>query len=235
MSQNDTQAITPIIDNIILDDSVAHNVDDIENSSIVLFSTLKSDAKPLKPFKLNTSGIDYPQMYAPKCAICNSPHRTLLEHVYLDCGKKVNTTIKFFEDHYSAKLNWAQVKQHVKYHCDFNKIETPGLLDYEGREEELSRWKYREFELVLTALMVELNDVRGINAKTADEILKRSAMIEKLTRQLMLVKEKRDDSSGLMPNVFEVLLELHDQMVNDEDKRLIREKGRDLRQMLDRA
>lgn len=27
-----------------------------------------------------------------------------------------------------------------------------------------------------------------------------------------------------MPNVFEVLLELHDQMVNDEDKRLIREK-----------
>ena len=53
--------------------------------------------------------------------------------------------------------------------------------------------------------MVELNDVRGINAKTADEILKRSAMIEKLTRQLMLVKEKRDDSSGLMPNVFEVL------------------------------
>jgi hypothetical protein len=83
--------------------------------------------------------------------------------------------------------------------------------------------------------MVELNDVRGINAKTADEILKRSAMIEKLTRQLMLVKEKRDDSSGLMPNVFEVLLELHDQMVNDEDKRLIREKGRDLRQMLDRA
>ena len=39
MSQNDTQAITPIIDNIILDDSVAHNVDDIENSSIVLSIT----------------------------------------------------------------------------------------------------------------------------------------------------------------------------------------------------
>jgi len=235
MQQNESYEISPLIENIILDETVANNPIDVENPNIVLFSSLKADAKPVKPYKINVSGIEYPQLFSPKCAICNSPHRTLLEHAFIDCGKKVNTTIKFFEEHFNAKLNWTQVKQHVKYHCDFNKIETPGLLDYEGREEELSKWRYREFELVLTALMVELNDVRGINARTADEIIKRSSMIEKITRQIMLVKEKRDESSHDLSkfNVFEVLHDLFHLMVSDEDKRIIMEKTRELRQSIE--
>ena len=207
-------------------------LDNTDAADTILFSALKADTLPLKPYKINTSGIEYPQFFSPKCAICNSPHRSLLEHVFLDCGKKVNTTIKFFENHFNAKLNWAQVKQHTKYHCDFNKIETPGLLDYEGREDELSRWKYREYELAETAVIVELNDVRGLNARSFDEVLRRSTMIEKLTRQLMLIKEKRDDSSLGLPNVFEVLHELHNMMSCEADKRIIREKARDLKQSI---
>ena len=106
------------------------------------------------------------------------------------------------------------------------------LLDYEGREEELNRWKYREYELAEIAILTEINDVRGIQAKNPDEILKRSSMIEKLTRQLMIIKEKRDDSSLGLPNVFEVLHELHELVKDDESKRIIREKGRSLKQTI---
>lgn len=221
----------PIIDNIILDDSVQIIKSELP-SDYVLFSSLRADAEPLVPYTLNTFGIDYPQFFSPKCAICNSPHRQLLEYVYIDCGKKVNTVIKFFERHFNARLNWVQVRQHTKHHCDFNKIETPGLLDYEGKEEELNRWKYREYELAEIAILTEINDVRGIPAKNPDEILKRASMIEKLTRQLMTIKKERDDNSLGLPNVFEVLHDLHNLMINDEDKRIIREKVRNLKQTI---
>ena len=216
--------IDPTIDNIILDESTKIVSIDNFDTEVVLFSALRADAQPIKPFKLNTSGIDYPQFFQPKCAICNSPHRTLLEHVFIEKGKKPNSVIKFFEEHFNAKLNFAQIKQHTKFHCDFNKVETPGLLDYEGREEELARWKYREYELALTAVLVEINDVRGISAKSPDDILKRASMIEKLTRQLVSIKQQRDDSSLGLPNVFEVLYEVHEKMCHEEDKRIIREK-----------
>jgi hypothetical protein len=218
----------PIIDNIILDDSssLATNENGVE---LVLFSSLKADTKPVKPYKLGVSGIEYPQIYAPRCAICNSPHRNLLELVYVDCGKKVNTVIKFFEEHFNAKLNWVQVKTHVKYHCDFNKIETPGLLDYEDRDEELSRWKYREYELALIATMAEINDVRGLNCRTPDDVMKRSGVIDKLNNTLIKIKQLRDDTTLGLPNLFEVLLEIHNLMVDEEDKRIIREKVRELK------
>lgn len=220
-----------IVNNIILDSSTKIETA-LDDQGTVLFSSLKSDAKPIVPYDINLGGIEYPQLYSPKCAICNSPHRTLLEHAYIDCGKKINTVIVFFQKHYAAKLNWIQVKQHVNYHCDFNKIETPGLKDYEGREEELSRWKYREYELALTAVLVELDTVRGKTARTLDDTLKKSSMIEKLTRQLLLIKQQRDDSSQGLPNVFEVLYDVHEKMVDDRDKRIIREKVNDLKKTI---
>jgi hypothetical protein len=177
----------PIIDNIILDNSTVIEVSDSEGE-VVLFSSLKADAVPIYPHQINLSGIDYPQTYSPKCAICNSPHRNLLEHVYIDSGKNVNAVLNFFKKYYNAKLNWPQVSLHLKRHCDLNNISTPGLLTYEERDKELGKWKYREHELALTAILVEIDDVRGMSCRTPDEILKRASMIEKLTRQLMLIK-----------------------------------------------
>lgn len=221
----------PIIDNIILDDSTAIELND-KGEEIVLFSSLKADAKPNMPYKINVAGIDYPKFYSAKCAICNSPHRTLVEHVYIDTGKNYSAVIKFFERHYNAKLNFAQVKHHIKQHCDLNRIDTSGLTGYEGNEEKLARWKYREYELALLMILSEIDDVRGVNARTPDEILKRATVIEKLSRQLISIKQQRDESSLGLPNVFEVLFEIHEQMISEEDKRIIREKMYDLKKAI---
>ena len=144
----------------------------------------------------------------------------------------MNAVLKFFVDHYAARLNWAQVKQHLRYHCDFTAVDKPGIVDYEGEDEMISRWKYREHELALTAMLVELSDVRGIPARTPDEIIRRSVQVEKITKQILLIKEKRDDNVLGLPNVFEVLHDLHGLMKDEDDKRMIREKVRDLKQAI---
>lgn len=230
-SQDNKDSNEPIIENIILDDSAAFILSEngVETS---LFSSLKAEAKPIKSYKLEPSNVEYTQLFSGKCAICNSPHRKLLENVYIDSGKKINAVVNFFEEYYAAKLNWAQVKQHIKYHCDFTAVDKPGIVDYDGEDEMVSRWKYREYELALTAMLVELSDVRGIQARTPDEILRRSVQIEKITKQILFIKEKRDDNVLGLPNVFEVLYDLHNMMKDEDDKRIIREKVRDLKQAI---
>ena len=227
MPENET-----IIDNIILDTSTSLEKTD-KGDDIVLFSTLRADTKPVKPYKLSTAGIEYTQLYSAKCAICNSPHRTLLEHVYIDTGKNVNAVLKFFEEHYHAKLNWPQVDLHLKRHCDLNNIRTPGLLYYEGREAEVSKWKYREYDLALTIIMTEIDEIRSLNARTPEEVGKRTDRLERLAKRLIEIKQLRDDNSMNLPNVFAVLYELHDMMVSDEDKRIIRQKSRELKESIE--
>ena len=220
--------IEPVVGNIILDSSaivVAEN----SSENLVLFSTLRADAVPIKPHDLEVSYVEHYQSYSPRCAICNSPHRNLLEQVYINEGKVVTRTIDFFRNHYGAKLNFAQMKSHLSKHCDFNKIEVPGLLAYTKRNDILDIWKYREYELALTAMLEEIDDIKGTPARTLDEKIKRAGMIEKLTGRIMTVKEKRDDSTNSLPNVFEVLYELHEIVKDDDAKRIIREKAKELK------
>jgi hypothetical protein len=219
-----------VVKNIILDDSPVLNEDGTP-SSLVLFSSLRPDVKPVKDYKLNTHGIEYPQYFSARCAICNSPHRELLEHVFVDKNKNINAVIKFFEVHYNAKLNWSQVKQHLKFHCDMNKIETPGLLDYED-DSEIIKWKFREYELALVATLKELDDVRGMSAKTFDEQTKKTQLIDRLTTKLLQIKQQRDELGINLPNVFDVLYQLHEMMHSEDDKRIIREKVKELKELL---
>lgn len=219
-----------IVQNIILDNDVASNSGNLE-AGMVLFSAMKPDVKPVKDYKLNTYGIEYPSYFSKKCAICNSPHRELLEHVYIHKNKNINGVVKFFEEHYNARLNWPQVKQHLKYHCDMTRVEVPGLLDYES-DEEIVKWKFREYELALIATLKELNDVRAMNSKTFDEQSKKTQLIDRLTSKLLQIKQQRDELGINLPNVFEVLFQIHELMVNDDDKRIIREKVKELKQLL---
>jgi hypothetical protein len=219
-----------VIKNIILDDSPVIN-EDGTTSNLVLFSSLKPGIKPIKDYKLNTHGIEYPKYFSAKCAICNSPHRELLEHVYVDRNKNINGVIKFFEEHYNAKLNWPQIKHHLKFHCDMNKIETPGLLDYED-DTDIVKWKFREYELALIATLKELDDVRGMTSKTFEEQTKKTQLIDRLTTKLLQIKSQRDDLGVNLPNVFEVLYQVHEMMVSEDDKRIIREKVKELKQRL---
>jgi hypothetical protein len=216
--------IEPVVNNII--------IEHIEEETHVLFSALKADTQPIKAHNIQIDYVSHGQGYEPKCAICNSPHRNLLEQVYLDSGKVINKILFFFKENYNAKLNFSQVKIHLTKHCDFSRVETSGLLSYTKRNDLLDLYKYREYELALIAMLDELDEIKGTPARTLDEKIKRASMIEKLTKQIMTIKEKRDDSTNSLPNVFEVLYELHEVMTNDDDRRIIREKAKELKDKL---
>ena len=155
-----------------------------------MFAHLKEGELPLIPLPQdNMSDISYPQFLEPRCTICTSPFRDLAEHVFLDNGRKVQSVITFFAKHFDAKLNWMQVNTHMEQHCDFKKISTSGLKNYEQREELITPWIFREQQLALTALLVELDDVRGMDcSKNNDLKLRRAAMVEKLISKILYLK-----------------------------------------------
>ena len=107
------------------------------------------------------------------------------------------------------------------------------LKSYEHQEELIAPWIFRENQLALTALMVELDDVRGIDcSKNNDLKLKRAAMVEKLISKILDIKAKRDDQGVFAINIFEILAELHDKFESEHDKRLVRDELKKLREKL---
>ena len=126
-----------------------------------------------------------------------------------------------------------QVNNHMENHCDFKKIAVSGLKNYEQREELIAPWIYREHQLALTALLVELDDVRGIDCSKNNEMkLKRAAMVEKLISKILHLKEVRDNQGIYNINIFEILAKLHEQMESENDKRKIREEIQFLKQQI---
>ena len=199
-----------------------------------MFRDLKETDKPLKPLPPDSmSDISYPQFIEPRCALCTSPFRDLLEHVYLESGRKNQAVIRFFSEYFDTQLNWMQINTHMEQHCDLKKISTSGLKNYEQREELIAPWIYREHQLALTALLVELDDVRGIDCSKNNEMkLKRAAMVEKLISKILYLKEVRDNQGIYNINIFEILAKLHEQMESENDKRKIREEIQFLKQQI---
>jgi hypothetical protein len=191
-----------------------------------MFSDLKEGDKPIVPLPQDTmSDISYPQFLEPRCTICTSAFRDLAEHVFLESGKKPQSVINYFHKYFDAKLNWVQINTHMEQHCDFKKIATSGLKNYEQREELVAPWVFREHQLALTALLVELDDVRGMDcSKNNDMKLKRANMVEKLISKILYLKEQRDNQGVFAINVFEVLMRLHEKMESEVDKRTIRDE-----------
>jgi len=219
-------------DNIV--NSLVQASDNLPEQSFIYFKDIKEGDEPIIPLPPDHMGdVTYPQFIEVRCAICSSHLRNLAEHVYLESGKKPQSVIKFFERHFNARLNWTQVSTHMDQHCDFKKLMTSGLKSYEHQEELIAPWIFRENQLALTALMVELDDVRGIDcSKNNDLKLKRAAMVEKLISKILDIKEKRDNQGVFSINIFEILAELHDRFESELDKRIIRDELKKHREKL---
>lgn len=215
-------------------DAIVPVADKVATGPSKLFRELKETDKPIIPLPPdNMNDISYPQFLEPRCSICTSPFRDLAEHVFLESGKKPQSVIQFFANYFDAKLNWMQINTHMEQHCDFKKISTSGLKNYEQREELIAPWIFREHQLALTALLVELDDVRGMDcSKNNDLKLKRAAMVEKLISKILYLKEQRDNQGVFSINIFEILAKLHEKMESESDKKLIRDEMQILRQKI---
>ena len=237
LDQNDDSPIqvishSEVVNSLDLSSKTKLNKADLPDRQLRLFRELVKDEKPLveipKEYPLS---ISYPQFNEPRCTICTSPFRDLAEHVYIQNAKKPQSVINFFEAHFGVKLNWIQIKTHMEQHCNLSKIATKGLDNYRGREDEVSEWIGREWYLVELALLVELDDIRGMDCSHSPDLkLKRASMVERLTTKIKELKRDRDESLMSSFNIFEILMDVHNKMKDEADKAVIREKVKELKE-----
>jgi len=212
------------------------DIPDEELVNLRPFRSLTIDDNPVIPLPPDDfADQDYPKFHEPRCSICTSPYRTLAEHVYLDEGRKPQRVVNFFAKYFNAKLNWVQVQTHMEQHCNFTKISMKGIDAYDKRTKDIEKWLFREHELAMIALLVEIDDIRAIDCTKNPELkIKRSSMIERLISRMLDLKEKRDaalnDASKF--NIFEVLMDIHDNMIYESDKKVIVNKVKELRDRL---
>jgi hypothetical protein len=200
----------------------------------IAFRDLKADAIPLMPLPDDPCpDIFYPNTYVePRCVICNSPWRVRLEHEYIAQGQKPNRVRSFFEKYFGAKVTWESISTHMSYHCDLSKIQQDGQLYYQHREDDLSLYKFREDDLALIALTDQLYEIKGITCKSADSKMKRAQVISNLSKQIAQIKKDRDTSGSQNINFFKVLMDIHDKLKHEEDKKVVRDVVKQLREQL---
>jgi hypothetical protein len=206
-----------------------------EGPLLIPFKDLKENATPLIPLPPDPCpDVFYPNTYVEnRCVICNSPWRLRVEHEYISQGQKANRVKVFFEKYFGAKITWESISTHMNFHCDLSKIQQDGQLYYQHREDDLSLYKYREDDLALIALTDQLYEMKGMTCKSSDLKLKRASVIANLTKQISQIKKDRDSTGALQNiNFFKVLMDIHDKMKYEEDKLVVRQVVKELREQL---
>jgi hypothetical protein len=202
---------------------------------LIPFRELKENSVPILELPPDPCpDIFYPNAYVePKCVICCSPWRLRVEHEFISQGQKANRVKVFFEKYFGAKITWESISTHMHFHCDLSRIQQDGQLYYQHREDDLSLYKYREDDLALIALTDQLYEIKGMTCKSADLKLKRAGAIANLTKQIQQIKKDRDNNGALQNiNFFKVLMDIHDKMKHEEDKVVIRNTVKQLREQL---
>lgn len=201
---------------------------------LIHFRELKADSVPLIPLPDDPCpDINYPNTYVEtRCVICNSPWRLRVEHEFIAQGRKPQRVRSFFEKYFGAKLTWESVATHMAYHCDLSKIQQDGQLYYQHREDDLSIYKFREDDLALIALTDQLYEMKSLTVKSTDGKMKLATVVSNLSRQIAQIKKDRDSAGSQNINFFKVLMDIHDKLKHDDDKQIVREVVRDLREQL---
>lgn len=188
------------------------------------FSDLTADDQPIIPHKDfdEYEDVYYPTKTEPRCTICTSPLRTLIEHVYLDLGQSPYRVQQFFKTHYQAHITFESIKRHMETHCDLSQIYKPGLISIEHSLPSVENWFFREKQLVIAGLLQEIDIIRMLadNKKVASSAsmrLKYSEMLSKLYKQLHAASKERDEEAntlsiqGLMGTLKEAIQKIEDE------------------------
>ncbi len=210
----------------------AINLDNLQS-----FSTLEEDEEPLMDLPEDTvSDLYYPFKTEPRCNLCKSPMRERAEHVFLESKRKPQAVVNFFAQYYNRRISWECVATHMESHCTFGKIVQSGLDHISAREKSVTHWKYREYDLVLTGIMIQIDDVRGLDcSNNADLELKRTARLESLYSKLLLLRKERDEAGTQVANIFEILHEIYKSMPHENCRQIILDKVNEIRLKLAEA
>ena len=183
--------------------------------------------------------IYYQTRYEPRCVLCRAPGnlRERSEHWFIENAFKPASVCNFFMRYFGAKVSWECVSTHMAEHCinlqNYNKC---GLKSISMRRDEIAQWKYRELELVIDTLLLELDEVKGLDIKKSPELfLKKSQRVESITKSLREATKQRDEAGTEVVNVFEILKDLFERLTDPGSKVILRDYVKELRAKLAEA
>ena len=206
-------------------------VTDIELARPRKLSEITKDEEPLMPLPPDTLGdVFYPTRFESRCVLCKSPWRERAEHIFLENAQKPAAVVTFFAHYFNAKVSWECVDTHMENHCTLSAYSKGGIKGLIMRQDEIAEWKYRERDIVIMALMVELDEIKRLDTKKNPDIqLKKSQRVESICKSIRDATRERDEAGGEMINVFDIIKDLLERLTHAESKQIIREYIRDLR------
>ena len=204
------------------------------------FSALLIDDKPLIPLPPDEFvGSWYQRFVEPRCTICTSPWRETVEHVYLASGRKPYAVHTFFMKHFGVRIYPETVGTHMEQHCDLSRLWKSGIAEIERRAEDFARFRGRELDLAIQALMVELDDIRGMDCrKNPDLKIKRAQMVDRLAVNIAKLKKERDElpvGSNVEGLLFQTLTDIINRLPHEECRQVVWTKIREVKDLLQNA
>lgn len=204
------------------------------------FEQLNGNEESLEeiPTYFKNDEVEYSIIAHPSCKICSSPYRTIAENVYLKTNKTVVRVQQFFKKYYGAYLSTDVIRNHMSKHCDFRNISVSGLQYLKNKADEYNPWNFREIDLSIALIMEQVDVVQGLDVgKTTKSILQKSNVLKDLAKQLAELKKVQDqlvyNSDEI--NIMDILLTMHEKMETENDKRVIIDAIRNIREKITNA
>lgn len=174
------------------------------------FADMKGDEVPLEPLPPDPyEDAIYTCFHVAKCSVCNSPFRTLAEHVYLANGESAQAVAHFFMKYYGVRVNPAAVNTHMNKHCGLKDIIPSGLDKLRKKAEEIEFWRLRRSELVLTGLLSQIDRIEAIRANNNPDLeLKKSAEMRYLLAAYDAAQKKFEEEANEVLGVQHILADI---------------------------
>jgi hypothetical protein len=202
------------------------------------FRTLNADSKPLSPYELeDNSGDYYHTRPVGQCDICKSHFKKLAEQAYIHYAKRPWRVVKFFETYYGVTLTHESIRRHMEHHCDFKNIQKPGLITYGISTPEVEMWLFREKQLNITILLLEIdhlkmladqcNNDKDLRLRFSNQIIKATVTLNNF------VKERDSETKSLKIGDFIAHIKnALEKLKDDESKKIMIDSILEFQRML---
>ena len=214
-------------------DLADYSICDSDLGPVRKFRELRADEVPLEPLPPEKlTDIYYHTDHEPRCQICKSPFRTTAERVFLSNGRRPQAVVNFFLRYFNAEVSWEAVAKHMRVHCKLGEVDKSGMREIALREDEMGPYRYREKDMAITALYMQIDAVQGLTATTPDATFKKADMIRRLFESVVKLQKERDEEASNILNPFAIMARIMKELPDEDSKEIVRRIIREIREEL---
>lgn len=186
-------------------------------------SEVTEDEEPLFPIPPDPAPeLIYNTKTETRCLLCKSHLRTYLEHLYVASGRSPKAVLDFLALHYNVSYNYDSLTLHMRRHAELDQILTSGLGVIAGQGALFEYWRFRELELAIDTVMLQIDRVQGMNTRRDPDIeLRQANTMMNLAKTLASLKSQRDEEATHSIDIFAILVKLRDSLPDERSRKVM--------------